>query len=69
VVIGGVGTLAGALYGSIILTVLKSVIGTMTEHHLIVIGILFMAVVIFLPKGLMGVVRPRIEKLLSGGTR
>jgi len=51
VVTGGVGTLAGALYGSVILTVLKSVIGSMTEHHLIVIGILFMATVIFLPKG------------------
>lgn len=69
VVIGGVGTLVGALYGSIILTVLKSVIGTMTEHHLIVIGILFMAVVIFLPKGLMGVIRPAIARLLGGAAR
>jgi branched-chain amino acid transport system permease protein len=69
VVIGGVGTLVGALYGSVILTVLRSVIGTMTEHHLIVIGILFMAVVIFLPKGLMGVIRPRIVRLLSGGAQ
>jgi branched-chain amino acid transport system permease protein len=65
-VIGGVGTLAGALYGGVILTLLKSVIGSMTEHHLIVIGLLFMAVVIFLPKGLMGFVRPRIERLLIG---
>ena len=30
---------------------LKSVIGSYTEHHLIVIGVLFMAAVIFLPKG------------------
>lgn len=69
VVTGGVGTLAGALYGGVILTVLKSVIGSMTEHHLIVIGLLFMAVVIFLPKGLMGLVRPRIERMLSGEQR
>ncbi|KQW21431.1 ABC transporter permease [Afipia sp. Root123D2] len=67
VVTGGVGTLAGALYGSVILTVLKSVIGSMTEHHLIVIGLLFMATVIFLPKGLIGVVRPWIERRLGGG--
>ncbi len=52
-----------------ILTVLKSVIGSMTEHHLIVIGLLFMATVIFLPKGLMGLVRPRIERMLGGGER
>jgi branched-chain amino acid transport system permease protein len=69
VVIGGVGTLAGALYGSIILIVLESVIGTMTEHHLIVIGILFIATVIFLPKGLMGVIRPGIERFLYGDAR
>jgi branched-chain amino acid transport system permease protein len=41
----------------------------MTQHHLIVIGLLFMAVVIFLPKGLLGFVRPRIERLLRGGMR
>jgi branched-chain amino acid transport system permease protein len=69
VVIGGVGTLAGALYGGVILTVLKSVIGSITEHHLIVIGLLFMATVIFLPKGVMGLIRPRLERLLSGGKR
>lgn len=66
VVTGGVGTLVGALYGSVILTVLKSVIGSMTEHHLIYIGLLFMAVVIFLPKGLMGFLRPRVEHMLEG---
>lgn len=65
VVTGGVGTLVGALYGSVILTVLKSVIGSMTEHHLIFIGLLFMAVVIFLPKGLMGFLRPRVEHMLE----
>lgn len=69
VVTGGVGTLAGALYGGVVLTVLKSVIGSMTEHHLIVIGLMFMAVVIFLPKGLMGLIRPPIERMLGGGAR
>lgn len=69
VVTGGVGTLAGALYGGVILTVLKSVVGSMTEHHLIVIGLIFMAVVIFLPKGLMGLIRPPIERMLGGSAR
>ncbi|MEA2943192.1 MAG: branched-chain amino acid transport system permease protein [Bradyrhizobium sp.] len=69
VVIGGVGTLAGALYGGVILTVLKSVVGSMTQHHLVVIGLLFMATVIFLPKGLLGLLRPRIERLLGGRAR
>jgi branched-chain amino acid transport system permease protein len=69
VVIGGVGTLAGALYGGVILTILKSVVGSMTQEHLIVIGLLFMTVVIFLPKGLLGFIRPRIERLFGGDGR
>jgi branched-chain amino acid transport system permease protein len=44
--------------------ILKSIIGSWTEHHLIVIGALFMVCVMFLPKGLIGFVRPRIEALL-----
>src|SRR5207253_3563175 len=65
VVTGGAGTLVGALYGSVLLTAFKSVVGSWTEHHLVVIGILFMAVVIFLPKGLLGLVRPVVALMLS----
>lgn len=69
VVLGGVGTLAGALYGSIILTLLRSVIGTWTEHHLIVIGLLFMGAVIFLPRGLLSLVRPALASRLAGAAK
>lgn len=65
VVTGGAGTLVGALYGGLLLTVLKSLVGSYTEHHLIVIGLLFMGAVVFLPKGLMGIVRPAIERMLA----
>jgi branched-chain amino acid transport system permease protein len=58
--IGGTGTLIGPLYGSAILVWLKSTIGTITSHHLIVIGSLFMIVVIFFPKGLIGYLRDRV---------
>jgi len=68
VVMGGAGTLVGALYASVLLTLLKSVVGSYTEHHLIVIGLLFMSVVIFLPKGLIGIVRPAIARLLAPRT-
>ena len=61
--------LSALLYGGVILTVLKSVVGSMTANHLIVVGLLFMAVVIFLPKGLMGLVRPRIERLMARQAR
>jgi branched-chain amino acid transport system permease protein len=64
VILGGVGTLIGPLYGSVILTALKSIIGTYTEHHLIIIGVLFMLSVIFFPKGLIGYLRPHLETWL-----
>jgi branched-chain amino acid transport system permease protein len=65
VVIGGVGTLAGALYGGLILTLLRSIVGSWTEHHLIVVGLVFMAMVIFMPKGILGVLRPWIMRALA----
>ncbi|MDX2203595.1 MAG: branched-chain amino acid ABC transporter permease [Hyphomicrobiaceae bacterium] len=66
VILGGVGTLVGALYGSLIFTILKSVVGSWTEHHLIVIGILFMLVVIFLPKGMMGLLHALLRRASAG---
>ncbi|WP_151446653.1 branched-chain amino acid ABC transporter permease [Lacisediminimonas profundi] len=65
VIVGGLGTLIGPLYGSVLLTGLKSVLGTYTEHHLIVIGVLFMLSVIFFPKGLIGYLHPRLAAWLA----
>ena len=62
VIVGGTGTLIGPLYGSAILTALRSVIGSYTEHHQIVIGVLFMVVVIVAPKGLIGYAAALIER-------
>jgi branched-chain amino acid transport system permease protein len=56
-VIGGTGTLIGPLLGAVLLVFGKSVIGTFTEYHQIVIGALFMAAVLFFPRGLAGVVK------------
>lgn len=64
VIIGGVGTLIGPFYGTAILTGLKSVIGTFTEHHAIVIGVLFVLSVIFFPKGMVGYLRPHVARRL-----
>lgn len=62
VILGGIGTLIGPLYGSVILTALKSIVGSYTEHHLIVIGVLFMISVIFFPTGLIGYLKTRIQR-------
>ena len=54
VVLGGVGTLIGPIFGSVLLTSFKSIIGTWTPHHHMVIGLIFVAIVISAPKGLVG---------------
>jgi branched-chain amino acid transport system permease protein len=69
VILGGVGTLVGAIYGAVLLVILKSIIGSWTEHHLIVIGLLFMLCVMFLPKGLVGFTRPWIERRIVRAPR
>ncbi|HEY0572339.1 MAG TPA: branched-chain amino acid ABC transporter permease [Enterovirga sp.] len=69
VVTGGAGTLVGALYGSLFLTALRSIIGSWTTHHLIVIGILFMTVVVLFPKGIIGLARGWLERLTLGRAR
>jgi len=62
VIVGGTGTLIGPLYGAALLTALRSVIGSYTEHHQIVIGVLFMVVVIVAPKGLIGYAAALIQR-------
>lgn len=72
VIVGGSGTLIGPLYGSALLTGLRSVVGSFTPHHQIVIGVLFVIVVILLPKGIVGYALPALQRWLDkrrGGAR
>jgi branched-chain amino acid transport system permease protein len=55
--VGGVGTLLGPLAGSVIVTFLESLVGSYTERHLMVLGVVFIVFVMFLPDGLIGLAR------------
>jgi branched-chain amino acid transport system permease protein len=55
--VGGVGTLIGPLMGSVIITFFESMIGSYTERHLLVLGVIFIVFVMFLPDGLCGLVQ------------
>lgn len=65
VIVGGTGTLIGPLYGSAILTGLRSVVGSFTAHHHIVIGVMFVVVVIVMPRGLIGYTTPLLQRWLD----
>lgn len=66
VILGGVGTLIGPMFGSVILVTLQTVVSSWTEHHHIVVGVVFMLAVIFLPTGLAGYLRRRAELRRAG---
>jgi branched-chain amino acid transport system permease protein len=54
-IIGGAGTLMGPIIGSVFLVVLSEIFAlTLGEAHLIIFGLMFILVVLFLPQGLMG---------------
>jgi branched-chain amino acid transport system permease protein len=55
--VGGIGSLVGPLIGGAVITFLESILGSYTERHLLVLGAIFVAFVLFLPDGLMGLLR------------
>ena len=65
VIVGGTGSLIGPLYGTALLTGLRSVVGSFTAHHHIVIGVLFVTVVILMPRGLVGYGAPALQRWLD----
>ena len=67
VVLGGVGTLIGPIFGSVLLTSFKSIIGTWTQHHHIVIGLIFVIIVVSAPKGLTGLIAKYFSKRNNNG--
>jgi len=57
-VMGGVGTLVGPIVGAAFFLLLHEVFSRFfTEHYLIPVGIIFIAMVIFMPQGLLGFAR------------
>lgn len=57
-VIGGIGTLVGPIIGAAFFLVLREVFSRFfTEYYLVPVGLTFIAVVIFMPQGLLGFMR------------
>ena len=57
-VMGGIGTLVGPIFGAAFFLLLREAFSRFfTEYYLIPVGIIFIAMVIFLPQGLLGFAR------------
>ena len=62
-VMGGVGTLVGPVVGAAFFLLLREAFSRfLTEYYLIPVGIIFTAMVIFMPQGLLGFLRRRLNE-------
>jgi len=55
--LGGLGTLIGPMIGAVFLTIYETVVSSYFESYHIITGVIFILIVIFLPKGLLGLFR------------
>jgi branched-chain amino acid transport system permease protein len=62
VLIGGKGTLIGPIMGAVIVTVLEEYLRQAQELRLTLFGLIVILVVLFLPRGLVSLIRPRREQ-------
>lgn len=54
---GGFASFYGPVLGVAVFLVLRDVLSTFTDHWMLAYGVLFMAVILFMPEGILGVVR------------
>ncbi len=62
VILGGAGTLLGPAVGSAAIVFLENVVSAYTQRWLLVLGVVYVAVTLFAPAGLVGLLRGRIGK-------
>src|ERR1700730_5181575 len=71
-ILGGIGSLAGAALGGLMLTVLPELLRGAAEYKDFLTGLLLLVLLIFLPKGVVGVLQKSFGSLLrarAGATR
>jgi branched-chain amino acid transport system permease protein len=54
---GGFASFYGPVLGVVVFLVLRDVLSTLTDHWMLFYGLLFMAVILFMPEGILGLVR------------
>jgi branched-chain amino acid transport system permease protein len=60
VIIGGTGTLGGAVLGAAAFILLQSLVSSYTERWMLILGLTFIVFVLFAPGGIVGALRGRI---------
>jgi Flp pilus assembly pilin Flp len=69
IIVGGAGSWLGALIGSVFITWLPTVLSFVSEWEGVIHGVLVALVAVFLPGGVLGVIKSLIRRLRRSGTR
>jgi branched-chain amino acid transport system permease protein len=64
-IVGGAGTLFGPIIGTTVFIIIREVVSSHWEHHSLIVGVLAILVVIFAPKGLVGLWRETIDRMMA----
>jgi branched-chain amino acid transport system permease protein len=67
--LGGVGTIFGPALGAVFLKLLPEATYRFQDYELLTNGVILIAVLLFLPKGLWGAVRALVNRIAPGGAR
>jgi branched-chain amino acid transport system permease protein len=62
-IVGGAGTLFGPLVGTALFIVIREIVSSHWEHHSLIVGLLAILVVIFAPKGIVGLFNGWLSRL------
>ena len=61
-IVGGAGTLLGPLVGTSLFIVIREVVSTHWQHHALIVGTVAILIVIFAPKGVVGLWRDLVDR-------
>jgi len=63
-IVGGAGTLLGPLIGTSLFIIVREVVSTRWEHHGLIVGVVAILIVIFAPRGIVGLWRDIVERFV-----
>lgn len=68
-ILGGAGTLAGPLIGTALFVLIREVISSYWQHYALVVGAMAILIVIYAPKGIVGMWNSLLSRKKDGGIK
>ena len=66
-IVGGAGTLFGPLVGTALFIVIREVVSTQWQHHALIVGTVAILIVIYAPRGVVGLWRDLLDRYSGSG--